>query len=109
MMRIGDFSRLSRVSVKTLRYYDELGLIKPARVDEFTGYRYYEYDQYARINHVLALRTLGLSLERIRQVLDSGLSVEQLTAMLQLQRDEIEQRIGEEQGRLARLDVWLRQ
>jgi DNA-binding transcriptional MerR regulator len=109
MMRIGDFSRLSRVSVKTLRYYDELGLIKPARVDEFTGYRYYEYDQYARINRVLALRALGLSLERIGQVLDAGLSVEQLAAMLQMQRAEIERRIGEEQGRLARLNVWLRQ
>ena len=109
MMRIGDFSRLSRVSVKTLRYYDELGLIKPARVDEFTGYRYYEYDHYPRINHVLALRALGLSLERIRQVLDSGLSVEQLTAMLQLQRAEVEQRIGEEQARLSRIDVWLSQ
>src|SRR4051794_4186310 len=99
MMRIGDFSRLSRVSVKTLRYYDEMGLIKPARVDQFTGYRYYEYDQYPRINHVLALRAHGFSLERIRQVLDSGLSMEQLKAMLQLQRGEIEQRIGEEQGR----------
>src|SRR3954468_8025960 len=98
MMRIGDFSRLSRVSVKTLRYYDELGLIKPARVDEFTGYRYYDYDQYARINRVLALRALGLSLERIRQVLDAGVSLEQLKAMLQLQRAEIEQRIGESKG-----------
>jgi DNA-binding transcriptional MerR regulator len=43
-MRIGDFSRLSRVSVKTLRYYAELGLIKPVRVDEFTGYRYYDHN-----------------------------------------------------------------
>jgi DNA-binding transcriptional MerR regulator len=109
MMRIGDFSRLSRVSVKTLRYYDELGLIKPARVDEFTGYRYYEYDQYARLNRVLALRALGLSLDRIAQVLDAGLSSGQLTAMLQLQRAELEQRIGESQGRLARVEAWLRQ
>jgi DNA-binding transcriptional MerR regulator len=98
---------LSRVSVKTLRYYDELGLIKPARVDEFTGYRYYDHGQYVRLNRVRALRDLGFSLESIAQALDAGLSAEQLRGMLRLRRSEIEQRIGEEQGRLARLDAWL--
>ncbi len=43
MIRIGDFSRLSRVSVKALRFYDEKGLLKPVQVDPSTGYRYYEY------------------------------------------------------------------
>ena len=45
MLKIGDFSRLSRVSVRMLRYYDEMNLIKPVRVDKFTGYRYYSEDQ----------------------------------------------------------------
>jgi len=45
MFKIGDFSRISQVSVKTLRYYDEIGLLKPAHVDRFTGYRYYSVDQ----------------------------------------------------------------
>jgi DNA-binding transcriptional MerR regulator len=40
MLKIGDFSRLSQVSVKTLRYYDEVGLLKPAQVDQLSGYRY---------------------------------------------------------------------
>ena len=44
MIRIGDFSKLSRVSVKTLCFYDEMGLLKPVEADRFTGYRYYEYD-----------------------------------------------------------------
>lgn len=48
MIRIGDFSKLSRVSIKTLRYYDEMGLLKPIGVDRFTGYRYYEFDQLPR-------------------------------------------------------------
>jgi DNA-binding transcriptional MerR regulator len=50
MFKIGDFSRLSRVSVKALRYYDEIGLLKPVRVDQFTGYRYYSADQLPRLN-----------------------------------------------------------
>ncbi|MEJ2047981.1 MAG: MerR family DNA-binding transcriptional regulator, partial [Dehalococcoidia bacterium] len=45
MLKIGDFSRLSRVTVKALRYYDEIGLLKPVEVDRFTGYRYYSLDQ----------------------------------------------------------------
>jgi len=45
MFKIGDFSRISQVSVKTLRYYDEIGLLRPAQVDRFTGYRYYSVDQ----------------------------------------------------------------
>ncbi|MFN2147868.1 MAG: MerR family DNA-binding transcriptional regulator, partial [Anaerolineales bacterium] len=53
MIRIGDFSRLSRVSIKTLRYYDEVGLLKPAHVDSSTGYRYYLYEQLPRLNRIL--------------------------------------------------------
>jgi DNA-binding transcriptional MerR regulator len=41
MLKIGDFSRLSRISVQTLRHYDELGLLKPVEIDRFTSYRYY--------------------------------------------------------------------
>ena len=50
MLKIGDFAKLSRMSVKTLRYYDEMGLLKPAQVDRFTGYRYYSFDQLPRLN-----------------------------------------------------------
>ncbi|MPZ50374.1 MAG: MerR family DNA-binding transcriptional regulator [Dehalococcoidia bacterium] len=56
MMRIGHFSRLSRVPIKTLRYYDELGLINSAHVDEFNGYRYYTYEQYLHLNRLTALK-----------------------------------------------------
>ena len=65
MIRIGDFSKLSRVSVKTLRFYDEMGLLKPVEVDRFTGYRYYEFDQLPRLYRILALKDLGFSLEEI--------------------------------------------
>ncbi|PJH76181.1 MAG: MerR family transcriptional regulator, partial [Anaerolineae bacterium CG_4_9_14_0_8_um_filter_58_9] len=55
MIRIGDFSKLSRVSIKTLRYYDEMDLLEPIAVDRFTGYRYYEFDQLPRLHRILAL------------------------------------------------------
>ena len=56
MIRIGDFSKLSLVSVKAVRYYDDLGLLKPVQTDPFTGYRMYEYHQLLRLNRVLALK-----------------------------------------------------
>jgi DNA-binding transcriptional MerR regulator len=46
MFKIGDFSRLTRVPIKTLRHYDEIELFKPAQVDPFTGYRYYTFDSF---------------------------------------------------------------
>ncbi len=107
MIRIGDFSKLSQVSIKTLRYYDEMGLFKPINVDRFTGYRYYSAGQLPRLNRILALRDLGLSLEQIAQVLDEGVSPEQLRGMLRLKRAELQQHIAGEQARLARVEARL--
>ena len=62
MFRIGDFSKVSRVSIRVLRHYDELGMLKPAQVDSQTGYRYYTADQLQRLNRVLAFREMGFPL-----------------------------------------------
>ena len=109
MIRIGDFSKLSRVSAKTLRFYDEMGLLKPIEVDRFTGYRYYEFDQLATLYRILALKDLGFSLEEIGRLLDSDLSTEQMRGMLKLRRAEIRQQVQEEMQRLERVELWLRQ
>ncbi len=109
MIRIGDFSKLSRVSVKTLRYYDEMGLLKPVEVDRFTGYRYYEFNQLPRLHRILALKDLGFSLEEIGRLLEGDLSAEQMRGMLKLRQAEIRQRVEEEAERLERVEVWLRQ
>ena len=109
MIRIGDFSKLSRVSVKTLRFYDEMGLLKPVEVDRFTGYRYYEFDQLATLYRILALKDLGFSLEEIGRLLDSDLSTEQMRGMLKLRKAEIRQRVQEEMERLERVELRLRQ
>jgi DNA-binding transcriptional MerR regulator len=109
MIRIGDFSKLSRVSVKALRYYDEMGLLKPVSVDRFTGYRLYEYSQLSTLNRILALKELGFSLEEIGRLLDDGLSLEQMRGMLKLRQTEARQRVREETERLERIESRLRQ
>lgn len=69
-MTIGSFARTSRLSPKALRLYDELGLLRPAVVDESTGYRYYRDDQVERARLIALLRRLDMPLERIGRVLD---------------------------------------
>lgn len=107
MIKIGDFSKLSLVSIKTLRYYDEMGLLKPVHVDQFTGYRYYSASQLPRLNRILALKDLGFSLEQVAQVLNEGVSLEQLRGMLRLKRAELQQHISGEQARLERIEARL--
>src|SRR5690349_5912834 len=108
MIKIGDFARLGQVSIVTLRHYDEIGLLKPASVDTFTGYRYYSVAQLPRLNRILALKDLGFSLDQIELVL-RGLTLEQLRGMLKLRHAEVEQQVAHEQGRLARIATRLRQ
>jgi DNA-binding transcriptional MerR regulator len=102
VIKIGDFARLSQVSVVTLRHYDDIGLLKPISVDGFTGYRYYSVNQLPRLNRILALKDLGFSLGQIEQAL-SGLTVDQLRGMLKMRHAEVEQHLAEEQDRLARI------
>jgi DNA-binding transcriptional MerR regulator len=68
MLRIGEFARRGRVSVKALRHYEAIGLLKPAHVDAVTGYRSYAADQLDDLHRLMVLRALGLSLERIRHL-----------------------------------------
>jgi effector-binding domain-containing protein len=109
MIKIGDFSKLSKVSVKTLRYYDEMGLLSPIETDRSTGYRYYSLDQLPRLIRILALKDLGFSLEQIAQALEDGITLEQLRGMLRLKQAEQQQRVQEEQDRLIRVGARLRQ
>jgi len=108
MLKIGDFARLAQLPVKTLRYYDEAGLLPPARVDTFTGYRYYSVEQLPRLNRLIALKDLGFSLDQIARILNEGVTHSQLHGMLRLKRAEAEHRLKEEQDRLARIEARLR-
>ncbi|MFE9737505.1 MerR family transcriptional regulator [Streptomyces sp. NPDC006477] len=70
MLTIGDFARATRLSAKALRRYDELGLLPPARVDPFTGYRYYTDEQVERARLVAWLRRIGMPLAEVGRVCD---------------------------------------
>jgi DNA-binding transcriptional MerR regulator/predicted N-acetyltransferase YhbS len=109
MIKIGEFSRLSQTPVSTLRYYAELGLLTPVEVDHFTGYRYYTFDQLARLNRILALKDLGFSLDEIPHLLDEHLPAQRLRELLQRKRGELLERVQDQQERLQQLDAWLHQ
>ncbi len=109
MFKIGDFSKVAQVSVKTLRHYGRLGLLKPAWIDRFTGYRYYTADQLPRLNRILALKELGFSLAQIRRILRDDLSAAELRGMMRLRHAELERQVQTEQARLARVEARLKQ
>lgn len=109
MLKIGDFSKLSQVSIKALRLYDQMGLLKPISVDRFTGYRFYTASQLPRLNRILAFKDLGFSLEQIDQLLNEEISPEQMRGMLRLKQADLQQQIESEQSRLLRVEARLKQ
>lgn len=109
LLRIGDFSQLAQVSTRTLRLYDELGLLKPAQIERFTGYRFYALEQLPRLNRILALKELGFSLEQIAEILAQDLSAEKLRGMLADKQAELEAQIQQGQKQIARVAARLRQ
>jgi len=109
MIRIGIFSRISQVPVSTLRYYDDIGLLEPAHIDTTSGYRYYTMEQLARLQRIMALKEMGLSLEEIHKLLEDDLSLPELHGMLRLKQVELRQRLQAETERLVRLENWLTQ
>jgi DNA-binding transcriptional MerR regulator len=108
MLSIGDFARLAQVSPRTLRHYDELGILRPDRVDPDSGYRFYGVAQLERLHRVVALRDLGFSLEQIGELLEDDPPLEQFVAMLRARRTEIEQSVSAGQARLRRVEAHLR-
>lgn len=108
MFTIGDFARHGRVSVRMLRHYDATGLLRPAHVDPATGYRYYTAAQLARLNRVIALKDLGLTLHQVREILDEKVSTEELRAMLRLRRLELAASMTAAAARLGQVEARLR-
>jgi DNA-binding transcriptional MerR regulator len=109
MLKISDFSKLSRVSVKALRLYDQLHLLKPTHVDPATGYRYYSVEELPRLNRILAFKDLGFSLGQIGQLLNESISSEQMRGMLRLKQAELQRIVNIEQSRLERVEARLKQ
>jgi DNA-binding transcriptional MerR regulator len=109
MFRIGDFSRIARVSARLLRFYDELGLFVPAHADEQTGYRYYAIEQLAELNRILVLKELGFNLDQVRDILREKIAPAELRNMLVLRRNDVEQTLALEARRLQQIETRIAQ
>src|SRR5258708_36314451 len=109
MFRIGEFSKIAQVSGRLLRFYDEIGLLSPDFTDAQTGYRYYSAQQLPRLNRILVLKELGLSLEQIAQFLERDASSDEIRGMLTLRKAQIEQTLQEETTRLRMVESRLQQ
>jgi DNA-binding transcriptional MerR regulator/effector-binding domain-containing protein len=108
MLKTGEFARISQVSIKTLRHYDALGLLRPAEIDPESGYRFYAMDQIEDVVRILALKDCGFALEEIGQLLrrhDTSAIETMLRQRLSLQ----EQFVSDEQARLQRMAARLQQ
>lgn len=103
MFRIGDFSRLARVTIKTLHHYDDAGLLQPLHVDRQSGYRYYDASQLQTLHRILLLKDLGFSLEQIRELLRADAKA--LAATLEWRQRELAASIAADQSRLRRLEA----
>ena len=108
MFTIGDFARHGRVSVRMLRHYDAIGLLRPAHVDPTSAHRHYEAGQLAQLNRIVALKDLGFTLEQVRAMLDEQVGVEQVRGMLTLRRAELATTLATEALRLTRIEARLR-
>ncbi|MFD1775161.1 MerR family transcriptional regulator [Paenibacillus rhizophilus] len=104
MLKISAFSKLTRVSVKTLRFYDNLGLLKPAVVDQNNGYRYYTEEQLLTVKRILALKEQGFTLEQIKPLLEENVVPKAVKNKLTDKKKELEQAIHEAQNQLNEID-----
>jgi DNA-binding transcriptional MerR regulator len=107
MFSIGEFARHGRVSVRMLRHYDAIGLLRPASVDGATGYRFYQAGQLSELNRIIALKDLGFTLGQVQAILAEQISAAELRGMLKLRRPEIHAHIEAETARLARVQARL--
>ncbi len=109
MFKIGEFSKIAQIPVSQLRYYDEIGLLSPAKIDEWTSYRYYSAQQLPRLNRILALKDLGMSLEQIGRLLNDSVSAEEIRGMFTLKKAQAEQAVLDEVARLRSIEARLQQ
>lgn len=106
MFKIGDFSKLTFVSVRMLRYYDEINLFKPYQIDTFTNYRYYSATQIPLLNKIVGLKNLGLKADEIRVIINESNNEKQIKLLLSKKENLIIQ-IHDDEVRLKRLNKFI--
>lgn len=109
MIKIGDFSRITKVSIKALRFYEERRLLEPVHVDPFSGYRYYSARQLPQLNRILFFKQLGFSLQQIQSLLADNLPAADLREMLETKRDEVARTLTLAREQWANIETLIRQ
>ena len=107
MLTIGELAHAGGVSVRMLRHYDSIGLLRPARVEDRTGHRYYAASQIGELNRIVAMRDLGFGLQEIGELV-RGVTVADLRAMYLLRRSDISREISDNHRKLAAIEARLR-
>ncbi len=105
MLKIGEFSKLSRISIRMLRHYDDIGLLKPAEIDDFTGYRYYREEQLFIIGRITSLKDMGFALAEIIKILDNYDDKEKMDAFLSERQKELSKLSKETEYKLMLLET----
>lgn len=108
MIKIGDFARIGQVSIKALRHYDALGLLRPLHIHPESGYRFYDLTQLSDLARILALKDCGFSLDEIAQILRAH-NADEITVMLRARVQAQRQLIATEKARLQRITARLDQ
>ena len=108
MYTIGEFAAIGRLSVRMLRHYDAIGLLRPAQVDEWSGYRRYAPAQLAQLNRILALKELGFPLEQVARIVQDEPDATAMRALLGARREAVRLELDLAGARLARIEAELR-
>ncbi len=109
MYKIGEFSKLAKVSIKSLHYYDQMGLFKPAEINEETGYRYYTVEQLDEIGKIVQLRSFGFSIQEIIQIFESPKDCLKIKEFMHNRKLQIENDISEWNSKLKQIDCYMRE
>jgi DNA-binding transcriptional MerR regulator len=107
MLLISEFARAGNVTIRALRFYDEVGLLSPAHVVPENGYRWYSPAQFAQLNQIQAFKDMGFSLQEIRELLQQRLDPQELRAALKERREVLRKRVRDDVGRLERIEARL--
>lgn len=103
MIHIGEFSHSTRLTIKTLRYYQELGILVPAGIDPQNGYRLYNQTNFQEAQRIIMLKELGFSLKEIREIFDSCNNDEEVQGFIKKKLHEVEQNLRKLKSRHAYL------
>ena len=107
MLTIGELAQAGGVSVRMLRHYDSIGLLRPARVESRTGHRYYAASQIGELNRIVAMRDLGFGLEEIGELV-RAVTVADLRAMFLLRRSDLSREMNDNRRKLTAIEARLR-